>query len=65
MLNEYQTELLTVSDTAKTLHVSRRTLSRWARLRKGPPRIKIGRTVFYRRNSLDQWLLSQEERIGE
>ena len=53
--------LLTSIEAANTLNVSIRTLARWARLRKGPPRIKIGRTIYYRRIAIDQWLLSLEE----
>lgn len=61
MLNDDQHKLLTISDAAEILSVSRRTLSRWARLRKGPPRIKVGRSIFYRRSSLERWLVSLEE----
>ncbi|GAA4641491.1 hypothetical protein GCM10023115_00380 [Pontixanthobacter gangjinensis] len=61
MLINEQSNLLTVSNAADILRVSRRTLSRWARLRKGPPRIKVGRTIYYRREAIDKWLLSLEE----
>ncbi len=53
-------QLLSSSDAAKILNVSIRTLGRWARLRKGPPRIKVGRTIYYRMDAIDQWLLSIE-----
>lgn len=61
MLNDNRNKLLTIADAAEILHVSRRTLSRWARLRKGPPRIKVGRAIYYRRSSLERWLVSLEE----
>ncbi len=46
---------------AAELHVSTRTLHRWHVLRIGPPRVAIGRTVLYRRESVRQWLESREE----
>jgi len=54
-------DLLTADDIAVLLNVSRRTLSRWSRLRKGPPRVKVGRSVFYRRHSVEEWFLSLEQ----
>lgn len=62
MLIDEKTELLSASEAAGLLGVSRRTLSRWARLRKGPPRTKVGRSIFYRRQALEQWLLAIEDR---
>jgi hypothetical protein len=43
------------------LKVSERSLSRWHRRRIGPPRIKVGRKVFYRRDAL--WLAANEEQF--
>ena len=54
-------ELLTADDVAALLGVSRRTLSRWKRLRKGPPRIKVGRAMLYNQASLHEWLRSLED----
>jgi len=54
--------LLTEQQTAAYLHKSVQTLRVWAWRRKGPPRVKIGRTVFYRRQSLDEWILASEAR---
>lgn len=53
-------DFLSSDDLAGLLDVSRRTLHRWVRLRKGPPSIKIGRSVYYRRTSVDRWLRSLE-----
>jgi len=61
MLIDEKTELLLASETADLLGVSRRTLSRWARLRKGPPRVKVGRSIYYRRAAIHDWLKSIEE----
>lgn len=54
-------DLLTADEVAELLGISRQTLYRWARLRKGPPRIKIGRTCFYRSLPLHDWILTHEE----
>lgn len=53
--------LLTRDEAAILLQVSNRTLGRWARHRKGPPRVKVGRTIFYRRGAIHAWLKSLEE----
>ena len=42
------------------LDISVRTLWRWHQLRKGPPRIKIGRRPFYKRASVAAWIDRQE-----
>lgn len=52
------------SEVASKLGVSIRTLSRWGRLRKGPPRVKVGRTILYRRSAYDAWLMRLEEGFG-
>lgn len=52
--------LLTCEEAATSLGISIRTLGRWARMGKGPPRIKIGRSIFYRRDAMEGWLLSLE-----
>lgn len=59
-----QTEIeppLTCEAVAELLKVSTRTLHRWGRLKKGPPSIKVGRAVFYRRAAVEKWLLSLED----
>jgi len=54
-------EFLTRADVARFLSVSSRTIARWEHLRQGPPRIKIGNRILYRRESLLDWLKSHEE----
>lgn len=51
---------MTSEAVAALLNVSARTLHRWGRLKKGPPSIKIGRAVFYRRAAIERWLLALE-----
>ncbi len=56
-----RSDLLTADEVADLLGVSRQTLYRWARLQKGPPRIKVGRCCLYRRERLFDWILAHEE----
>ncbi len=61
--SDMQTEIeppLTSETVAELLNVSTRTLHRWGRLKKGPPSIKVGRSVLYRRAAVEGWLLSLE-----
>ncbi len=51
---------LTPKDLAQALGVSERTVARWHRLREGPPRVEIGRKVFYRLESVNAWIASCE-----
>lgn len=50
------------SDLARQLNRSVRTLQRLAARRLGPPRIKVGRLVFYRIDSVRAWLAQQERK---
>lgn len=45
---------------AKELGISVDTLQRWHNLRIGPPRIKVGGKVWYRRDSVRAWLREKE-----
>lgn len=56
-----ETEYMSSADACRLLTISQRTLHRWGRLRKGPPSIKVGRQVYYRRAAVEQWLLSLEQ----
>src|SRR5438132_1786957 len=48
---------------ARELGLSPRTISRWESLRKGPPRIAIGRTILYNIESVRAWLRSREQQV--
>lgn len=52
---------LSADELSVELGVSKRTLSRWGRLRCGPPVTKIGRRALYKRTSLTTWLASVEQ----
>jgi excisionase family DNA binding protein len=54
------TGFLDCAELAERLGISTRTLCRWFRLAKGPPRIKIGRRVLYREEAVHNWMLAQE-----
>ncbi len=47
-------------DLAEQLSVTTDTLARWATQGSGPPRIRIGRRVLYRRSSVEKWLVAME-----
>lgn len=51
---------LTPTQVGGMLEISERTLSRWHRRRIGPPRVKVGRMIFYRAGSVVAWLKSRE-----
>lgn len=55
---------LSESETAEVLRVKKETLRNWRCQRKGPPRIKIGRKIFYRREALVAWMQSQEKAVA-
>ena len=48
------------TDLALQLGVSEDTLRRWDVLRSGPPCIRAGRKVYYRRATVLEWLEEQE-----
>lgn len=55
-------EWLTQGDLAAELRISVDTLRRWAARRIGPPSIKLGARVLYRRESVREWLRSREKK---
>jgi len=57
-------EFFTREELAKELRRSPRTLDRWGVLGMGPPRTPVGREIFYRRASVQKWLVAQELPCG-
>jgi predicted site-specific integrase-resolvase len=53
-------DFLTQDEAAAELKICERTLDRWRRLGEGPPIIKLGRRILYRRSSLQAWLRGRE-----
>ena len=52
---------LTRDELAAQIGRCRRTIERWTSLGIGPPRIRVGRLVLYRVESVRQWLAAQQE----
>jgi len=48
------------SDLAQELEVTEGTLRRWTAERWGPPCIRAGRKIYYRRSVVVEWLEDQE-----
>jgi predicted DNA-binding transcriptional regulator AlpA len=46
---------------AQQFGFSPRTIDPWEALRKGPPRVCVGRTILYKIQSVREWLSSQEQ----
>lgn len=53
-------EFIRKPELARLLGVSPRTIDRWHAKRIGPPRVKIGKQVLYRHESVREWLMAQE-----
>ena len=49
------------TDLARELGVREETLRRWADARRGPPFVKAGRKILYRRTTVLEWLEKQED----
>ena len=48
--------LISERRVAAMLKVSKRTLQRWQKANKGPPRVKIGGRIFYDEDKLKAWI---------
>lgn len=55
-------DLIPEKQFAKEFGRTHRTIQRWRAERIGPPYIKVGNRVFYRREAIDEWLLSLEQK---
>lgn len=55
--------LLDRKAAARLLRVAPRTLDRWHLSHTGPPRIRMGRLVRYRRQAVEKWINSREEAV--
>ena len=53
---------ITRTDLGKQLGLSVDTLARWETRRIGPPCVRIGRKVLYRKGAVHEWLRSQEDK---
>ena len=55
-LDEYETEVV----TAKELNVRLTTLSKWRKAGEAPPHTMIGQRIYYRRETVRDWLKSRQ-----
>ena len=53
-------DYMTPAELAAELGVNPRTLERWNNQRVGPPRVRLGRKVLYRRDSVVEWITASE-----
>jgi hypothetical protein len=54
-------DLITEQQYAAMRGVTKRTTQRERAQRIGPPFIRLGRQIFYRPQSIEQWLIDQEQ----
>ena len=54
-------DLIPETEFAEARGVHVRTIQRERARREGPPFIKLGRRIFYRREAIEAWLLAQEQ----
>lgn len=52
----HQLDLIPASEFAAALGLAEQTLAAWRSENQGPPFVKVGKTVFYRRVLLNTWL---------
>jgi len=52
---------LTESELATQIHRSVRTLARWRAIGEGPPCLRLGREIYYKKSSVAAWLASLEQ----
>ena len=53
---------MTERELALALGKSLRTIRRWAALREGPARTRVGKSLLYRKEAVMNWLSTQTER---
>lgn len=58
---DFQNDLLTEPQFAELTGRNVRSVQRERARREGPPFIRIGRKVYYRRAAIEAWLLAQEQ----
>ena len=56
--------LLSEAQAASALGVKFTTMRNWSVMRQGPPRIRIGKKIFYRYDALVAWIESRERDYG-
>jgi excisionase family DNA binding protein len=55
-------QLMTEDEVAEYLRVTKRTVRAWRLESTGPPWLRVGRFIRYRRGDVDGWLERQRDR---
>jgi helix-turn-helix protein len=56
-------EWISLDSLARDLKKSRRTINRWTYIVGGLPFMRLGREVYYRRESVRAWLAAREQSV--
>ena len=56
-------DLVSERELARLLGKSLRTIRRWSVERRAPPKVRLGKSIFFRRESVLRWIASQEEGV--
>jgi predicted DNA-binding transcriptional regulator AlpA len=54
-------DFLSLKEFCEMFGVTERTAWRWQNRRTGPPRVMIGRKIYYRKSSVEAWILQREK----
>ena len=57
-------EYFSKQELSRSLGISIRTLDRWHTLREGPPRTRAGKKIFFKKDSVRDWLEDRTEPSG-
>ena len=57
-------QLLSVDELCRWLNVSRATVYTWRHLESGPPAVKAGRLLRFRRRDVEAWLEQRDDQRG-
>lgn len=57
-------DYLDTDELADQLNVSPRSIARWRALKEGPAITRIGNKIWYRRSTVEAWLLENEVQVA-
>lgn len=58
--SDFAARLLSERQVAERLNIGEVTLQQWRARGKGPPFVRLGRTIRYREADIEAWLIPQE-----
>jgi len=59
---QFESDILTPAEVAEMFRVHILTLLRWHNMGQGPPRVKIGRKVFYHRHDVEAYMRAESRK---